>query len=243
MHTNRLFNLFAANAKKGSFLAEGNTIYVYDVIVGSDAEAEYWGGVSPQAFAKALKSIKGAVELRINSPGGDVFGARAMATAMREHDGEITAHVDGYAASAASLIAISANKTVMAEGSMMMIHKAWTFAMGNADDLTSRAALLSKIDDGLAETYASKSGGNAEDFAKMMAEETWFSADEAVSAGLAHEVAKDTKPTKKAKNAWNLSAFEKAPVAALEPDPVVATDDEHSLRIRQHAARMASRAA
>jgi ATP-dependent Clp protease, protease subunit len=241
MKTMRLLNLFASNAKRGGFRAEGNVIYVYDVIVGSDAEAEFWGGVSPQSFAKTLKGMTGPVELRINSPGGDVFGARAMASAMREYAGEITAYVDGYAASAASVIAVAAGKVVMAEGSMMMIHKAWTLAMGNADDLTSTAELLAKIDGTLADTYAARTGGKADDFAAMMADETWFSAEEAVSAGLADEVAKSEKKSK-AKNVWNLSAFDKAPAPDDEPeaDP---DNSEHEHRARAHAARMLSRAA
>jgi ATP-dependent protease ClpP protease subunit len=125
----------ARNAKKGEFRAEGNTIYLYDVIVSTKEEAEWFGGVDAETFVQTLKGMSGDVSLRINSPGGDVFAARAMAQAIREHDGKVTAHVDGYAASAASFVTSVADETVDgARRSMLMIHKAWSIALGNSDD-------------------------------------------------------------------------------------------------------------
>lgn len=239
----RLLNLLASNSRRGEFRAEGNTIFIYDVIVGSDAEAEFWGGVSPEAFAKTLRGMSGAIELRINSPGGDVFGARAIAAAMKEHDGEITAYVDGYAASAASLIAVAADKVVMADGAMMMIHKAWTFAMGNETDLIATAELLGKIDATLAETYAAKSGGNADEFAALMANETWFTAAEAVSAGLADETAPTERQASKARARWDLSAFDRAPAAPANETQPDMTQSESEHRARAHRARMLAKAA
>ena len=225
MH-HRLFNLFVANAKKGSFKAEANTIYLYDMIVGSDAEAQMFGGISPQSFAEALAGMTGTVTLRINSPGGDVFGSRAMAQAMREYPDEIIAQVDGYAASAASLIAASATKCVMAPGALMMIHKAWTLGIGNADDFLSTAALLEKIDSTLADSYAAKSGGDAAKFADMMAQETWFTPQEAKDAGLCDEIISDTKEKVSALGKWDISAFERAPAAKTEDHAAAAAEQE-----------------
>jgi ATP-dependent protease ClpP protease subunit len=161
---NKLRALLASNKKLGSFRAEGNTIYLYDMIVADDFEAEWWGGISPSGFIEQLKQMKGDVAIRVNSPGGDVFGAVAICQAMREYDGAITVHVDGYAASAASVIAVAAPKVIMAPGSFMMIHNAWTVAIGNADDMLSTAELLDKVDGSIAESYASKSGKEASVF-------------------------------------------------------------------------------
>lgn len=248
MRNTRLLNLFMANKAKGSFKAEGNTIFIYDIIVGSDAEAEFWGGVSPEAFAKALFGLKGDVHLRIDSPGGDVFAARAMQQAIREYDGNVIAHVDGYAASAASLVAVTGSKTIMAPGSMMMIHEAWTIAMGSKRDFLSTAALLEQIDGSIAETYAQKAGKEPGDFTALIEAETWFTAQGAVDAGLADEVAQE-KPKKNAKASWNLAAFEHAPQIAdddaekgdepavieeIAPEQVKPIEQ----RQRQHAARM-----
>lgn len=218
---NRLLNLLQANAKRGGFKAEtgaaGNVIELYDVIVSSDAEAQWYGGVSLQAFSRALGAMTGNVALRINCPGGDVFAGIAMAQLMREYKGgDITAHVDGYAASAASLLAVAAKKCVMAPASMMMIHKAWTFAIGNSDELLETADLLDKIDGQLAATYAAKSGKPAAEFTAMMGKDTWFTPQEAIDCGLADELASEAGGVSAfARNTlWDMSAFENAPKPA-----------------------------
>lgn len=211
MIKNRLLALLASNARKGEFKAEGNVIYVYDVIVASDAEAAWFGGVSAESFVKALRAMSGDVEIRINSPGGDVFGAKAMAHAVREYAGTVTAHIDGYAASAASYLATSAESTIMAPGSMLMIHKAWTIALGNADEFKATAALLEKIDGTIAADYtasAARRGKDAPDFAALMAEETWFTPVEAIAAGLADEEAGENIESK---ICWDFSAYERVP--------------------------------
>jgi len=211
----QLHRLIQANRGRGSFRAEGNRLAVYDVIVSSDANAAWLGGVSAEAFARELRAMTGDVELRINSPGGDVFAARAMAQAMREHPGKVTAYVDGVAASAASLLAVSAAETVMAPGSMMMIHEAWTIALGNKGDFLATAALLEKIDASIVETYQAKAGGEPAQWAALMAAETWYTAAEAVQAKLADRVS-EAKPAA-AQAAWDLGVYDNAPAPAPEP--------------------------
>lgn len=217
-----LRSLLRLNARKGEFKAEANTIYLYDMIVGDELEAEWMGGVAPKPFIDALKAMTGTVHLRINSPGGDVFAANAMAQAMREYPGEIIAHVDGVAASAASVLTVVADKAVMAPGSLLMIHKAWTMAVGDSTALLETAALLEKVDGMLAQTYAEKSGKDAAGFAEMMAAETWFTPEEAIAAGLADEVA-EAKSKAKAMARWDLSAFAAAPHAAAPVTTVTTT--------------------
>ena len=204
-----LIQLFADNRGRGYFKAEQSveeaTVYVYDYITSDD----YFGGVSAIAFAKELAAITAPViHLRINSPGGDVFAARAMEQAVREHKSTVIAHIDGYAASAASYLALAADDIIMAPGAFYMIHKAWTFAMGNADELLSTAALLEKIDTALVDTYAKATGQTAEQIAEWMAAETWFNAQEAVANGFADRVATDDPA---AQAHWNLAAYARAP--------------------------------
>lgn len=234
-----LLNLFRANAKRGSFRAEGNTIFLYDVINSNEWEAEMFGGIGPQGFADALSKMHGAVHIRINSPGGDVFAANAMVQAMREYQDEIVAHIDGIAASAASVIATAAPKVIMAPGSLMMIHNAWTLAMGDRNDLLETAALLEKVDAMLADGYARRGKLDAAAFAAMMDAETWFTPQEAIDAGLADETAED-KP--KAMAAWDLSIFGKAPKIAAAPEPDNRLE-ESGKRARHHAVRMLETAA
>jgi ATP-dependent Clp protease protease subunit len=253
MRPTRLLNLLASNAKRGEFRAQGNTIYLYAPIVGSELEAEYWGGVSPEAFIRELQAMTGPVTLRINSPGGEVFAARAMAQHVREYAGEITVIVDGLCASAATFLAATAAKTVMAPGSMYMIHKAATLGWGNADDMRSVADLLDKIDVAIMDTYARKTGRAATEFADLMAAETWLSDAEAVEIGLADEVSGDTAKATNTAGRWDLSAFERAPpLATVDPEPapianpvreveqpsVDASADENEHRRRKHVVRM-----
>ncbi|MDF0489201.1 Clp protease ClpP [Sphingomonas sp. H39-1-10] len=213
----KLLNLAQDNRGKGSGLrseatgADTTTVYVYDVIDG------FWG-VSAADFARELAAITTPkVKLRINSPGGDVFEARAMMTAIAEHPATFTAQIDGLAASAATALTIACDTVEIAEGGFYMIHQAWTFAMGNADDLTATAALLTKIDDVLIAGYAKKTGKPDAEISALMKAETWFSAQEAVDNGFADAIA--AAPDKAAKaqaRAFNLAAFANAPKALTE---------------------------
>ncbi len=226
-----------ANKGAGDFRAEGNTLWLYDVIASDDEEANWFGGVSPRQFVAALAATSGPVTIRVNSPGGSVFGAQAMVAAMRAHGEPITVQVDSLAASAASVIASEAAQTVMVPGAMLMIHKAWGMAIGNEEDMRATADLLSKIDGQIAETYARRSGGSVDDYLALMAAETWFSAEEAVAAGLADEVI--TTNNQRPKAQWDLSAYAKAPKIEAEPEiePEPAPDMRPA-RVRQLAARL-----
>lgn len=218
-----MHKLLAANRKRGFFRAEksdqadSTTIYLYDMIVDSDEEAEWWGGVSPGAFARTLNSITAPeIHLRVKSPGGSVFAARAMEQAIREHSSRIVTHVDGLAASAASFLILPSDEIIMAPGSFLMIHKAWTIAWGNEDELVKTAGLLGQIDGSLVKSYASKTGQNDADIAAWMKAETWFEADRAVELGFADSVAESSRSKGAASAraqapAWDLSAFAHAP--------------------------------
>lgn len=217
-----MHKLLISNRQRGRFDviakadADEATIYLYDMIVSTDDEAEWWGGISPQSFVKALTEITaGTIHLRVNSPGGSVFAARAMEQAIREHKSRIVVHVDGLAASAASFLIMAADEIIMAPGSFLMIHKAWTWLYGNADQMRKEADLLDQIDGSLAKTYATRSGQAEDDIAAWLADETWIEASRAVELGFADTVADDAK----AKNAtaWDLSAYQHAPAAHESP--------------------------
>jgi ATP-dependent Clp protease, protease subunit len=196
------------------------TLYLYDSIVSSEIEASWWGGVAAAKMVRDIAAVgAGTIVLRVNSPGGDVFAGQAIAQAMRDARARgvrVEAHVDGYAASAATVVSIAADEVVMAEGAMWMIHQAWTIAMGNAEDMLGAAALLEKVDGSIAEQYAKRTGKDKEYMSELMAAETWFTAAEAVDAGFADRV--DEGPAVEA--AWDLSVYGKAPkVDAPEPAP------------------------
>ncbi|WP_137719343.1 head maturation protease, ClpP-related [Methylobacillus flagellatus] len=223
----RLLKLFALNAKnshrKFEVKAEGDeaTIYLYDSIVSDDFIAEWWGGVSATSFVLQLNQITAPViHLRINCPGGDVFGARVMEQAIRQHKAKVIAHIDGYAASAASFLAIACDEVRIAKGGFVMIHKAWSISLGNADDLRKDADLLDKIDESLVTSYEEETGQPPEQIRSWMADETWFSADDALKYGFADSIAET-----KAKANWDMSVYDKAPqIANAEDTPPAPTE-------------------
>lgn len=185
------------------------TVFLYDLIVADDDTAYWYGGVSAQSFVKELLGITAdVIHLRINSPGGDVFAARAMEQAIRDQKAKVIAHVDGYAASCASWLALACDEVEISPGGFFMIHKSWTVGMGNADDFTQTASLLSKVDQTFVDSYAAETGQTAEQLLAWMAAETWFDASESVEHGFADRVAEGAV---KNKAQWDLSAYGKAP--------------------------------
>ena len=233
---NRLLNLLAANRNRGQFrveqAADEATIYLYDVIVADD----YWGGVSHKTFVPALNEIQAPViHLRVDSPGGDVFAARAIEQAIREHPSQIVAHIDGHAASAASYVVMAADQRRIAPGGFVMIHKAWTIAFGNADELLQVADLLEKIDGTLVDTYAAATGQSPDQIREWLAAETWFTADEAVANGFADEIATGKQSGASARTRWDLSAYEHPPeIPANDPEPAPAAySQQHHDHLRR----------
>lgn len=213
--------------------SDETTIYLYDAIVADEETAYWWGGVSAEALVPEIRNIKGGtIHLRINSPGGDVFAAQTIAQAIRDTGAKVIAHIDGYAASAATVVSIAADEVEIAEGGFFMIHNAWTWAMGNAGDLTATADLLTKIDLSLAAQYSKKSGMSIEGVRAAMDSETWYSANEAVEAGLVDRIAEG----KKANAEWNMSAYAKAPKIESKH-----TDGADQLATEEHRARQQQR--
>lgn len=161
-------------------------IRIYDIIG--------WPFIEAQDIADQLDQITAAnLVVAINSPGGDIFDAVAIYNLIRQHAAKVTTRVDGIAASAASIIAQAGDQRVMVSGSQMMIHKAWTIALGNADEMAKVAEVLAKQDSIIAGIYAERSDGDKDTYASLMAEESWFDADETVDAGLADEVVKPAR--------------------------------------------------
>lgn len=145
-------------------------------------EIGYWG-VTAKDFIQQLDAITTpSIVVRINSPGGDVMDGLAIYAALQAHPATISTQVDGWAASAASFIALASDTVTMAPNAFLMIHKAWSIAIGNADDFKAQAAVLDKIDGQLAAIYAKKTGMTAAAALGLMAAETWFTADEALEA-------------------------------------------------------------
>jgi ATP-dependent protease ClpP protease subunit len=142
-------------------------------------------GLTAKSFTNQLASVTGPLEVHINSGGGDVWDGISIKNAIEAHKGPVTTVVDGIAASIASVIAQAGTERVMMAGSMMMIHEAFTVAAGNSADLAKTAQTLDEVSANLAAIYARAAGGTVEDWRSAMKEETWYTAEQAVAAGLA----------------------------------------------------------
>jgi ATP-dependent Clp protease, protease subunit len=170
----------------------------YAIQSSSDNEAEVevsiydeigFGGVTAKDFMAEVKKFKGQhIHLRINSVGGSVIEGAAIYNALRRHKGGLTVHVDGLAASMASVIAMAGEEVYIADNAMLMIHNPWSMTMGDADDLRKEADVLDKLKNTLVNAYAKKTGMETEDIAAMMDEETWLNATQSVAMGFADEI-------------------------------------------------------
>lgn len=151
--------------------------------------------VSASDVVSELKSLEtDTLTVRVNSPGGDVYEGLAIMNALRAHSATVTAVVEGLAASAASFIAVGgADRVVMRPTAELMIHDAMSFVGGNAAEMGRVVTDLERISNNLASVYATRGGGDPAEWRERMRAETWFSADEAVAAGLADAV-EDGRP-------------------------------------------------
>lgn len=174
-------------------------IWIYD-----DIGPDWLGLVSAKSIISELGKAKKAepVTVRVNSPGGDVVEAQAIYNALRRHSGDggkVTVEVDALAASAASFIAMAGDEVRMAENAMMMIHKAWSLTVGNADDMRASAEVLDKFDGILASTYAARAKLDTEEVMDLLASETWLTAAEAVEKGFADSIGQSLNVAAKVK--------------------------------------------
>lgn len=167
-------------------------IYIYGII-GQD----FWGdGVSAKQFATDLKGLGNAVKtinLRINSEGGDVFAGKAIYTLLQGHDAKIIVHIDGLAASAASFVAMAGDEIRIAEGAFVMIHNAWTVAMGGAEDFRRTADLLETVNSTIISVYEARTKQDPKQLKKWMDAEKWFTGPEALEHGFADKLVENVK--------------------------------------------------
>ena len=161
-------------------------------LYGEISDASWFGDeTTPAQVAEELKALGDitALDVYINSPGGDVFAGLAIYNILRRLEGvRVTAHVDGLAASAASVIVMAADRIVMPRNALLMIHRAWAYANGNAAELQKMADTLERIDGQLAQIYADRGGQSREKMAALMEAETWMDAAQAAELGLCDEI-------------------------------------------------------
>lgn len=159
------------------------------VLSGTIDSGESWydDTVWPSRFRSELDGHAGeAIQVEINSPGGDVFAGFEIYNMLLAHTGSVRVRVVGMAASAASLIAMAADpgELVMCEASMLMIHNPWTLAAGNSDALREQADVLDMIRDVMVSCYMRRFTGTREELERLLGEETWMTPERACELGL-----------------------------------------------------------
>lgn len=182
-------------------------ILIYDEI------DPFWG-VSAGDFANELNALEAdEIVVGINSPGGIVFDGIAIMNALKRHPAKVIARIDGLAASAASFIAMAGDEIQTSKYAEMMIHEARGVVMGTADDFKEMRDLLIRHNESIASVYADRAGGDVKDWLKLMKNETWFTADEMVAAGLADSIIEPADESSAAdeadslKNRFDLTVF------------------------------------
>jgi ATP-dependent protease ClpP protease subunit len=155
-------------------------LMIYDEIGG-------WG-ISARQFANELQALGkiGTLTARIHSPGGDVFEGMAIYNMIKGHPAHKVCHIDGLAASMASVIAMAFDEVIMPENAMMMVHKPWGGTLGDAEDMRKYADLLDKVESNLVGAYQQKTGLPEAELHMLLAAETWLTGREAVEKGFAN---------------------------------------------------------
>lgn len=159
--------------------------------------------VSAANLSKQLEALGDVeqIDVYINSYGGEVAEGLAIYNALRRHKAKVTTYCDGFACSIASVIFMAGDERIMGESSLLMIHNAWTYAMGNSAELRKQADDLEKITQASVEAYKSHSSLSEKEIKKLMDNETWILPEEALSYGFATTVDK-TENEKASQSAW-----------------------------------------
>lgn len=210
--------LWLDNPPKGQ-VTDTTDLYIFDEI------GDY--GVDGSMVARMLAAITTPkVTVHLHSPGGNAYDGVAIYTALQKCPARVRVEIEGLAASAASIIAMAGDEIVASTGSILMVHDAWMGCVGNAADMIKASEMLGTISESMAEIYGKTCDQPAKKWRAMMQAETWFTAEEALKAGLVHAVldphntsaapgvdqmAQDAVP-------WDLTAFTYAGRSAA-PDP------------------------
>jgi ATP-dependent protease ClpP protease subunit len=193
-------------------------------------------GITASQFMQDLRAVDDGVSPVIaafNSIGGDLFDGLAMHNTLSRLGERCTARIDALAASAASVAVCGAHKVVIAANAMYMIHNPWTYAAGDADSFRKVADVLDQTMEAIIAAYMAKAPNIDEaELRRMVAAETWLTANEAVALGLADEVGDGVQVKACLGQGAVLQRYQHAPAELLaqldeapEPDPELEPHD------------------
>ena len=187
-----------------------NSSEVTDVYLFSDIGTF---GVSAQSFVEEIKEYENKeLAIHINSLGGEVFEGMAIYSIIQRRKAKTTVYIEGIAASIASVIALAADEVIMSENSLLMIHNAWGGSSGDAKEMRKQADVLDKISNEIAEIYVKKTHLPYNEIERMMSEETWLTAEEAVALGFVDSISEPIKVAAK----YDVSKFKNITLEKVE---------------------------
>ena len=211
-----------------------------EIIIYAGIGQSWWDDgsmISAKQFSDELKKIPDTVNtlnVRINSPGGDVFDGIAIYNRLKQHKAKKVIYIDGLAASIASIIALAGDEINMGEGALYMIHLPWTFAMGDRKDLDSTINRLMDIEEQMVGIYAKKTKLERSEVRSMLEEETWMSADEAIEKGFVTKKVDDTV-------AIAASAIKNSKWFSKKPEKYFSDTEATQTKIKELKEKIASR--
>lgn len=185
---------------------EGERRFVFDAIESGEVEIFcygdimdsywFWDPINPPLGYITQDSVKDALDkaagkpvlFRIHSSGGDIMAASAIRALLMSYPGKVICQIDGLCASAATYIATAGSKVQMQDSAFFMIHDPWTVTIGNVDDHRVSISMLKELKKGIVEAYSAKSALEQSQIEKMMADETWMSAQTALENGFVDEI-------------------------------------------------------
>lgn len=180
-------------------------VLIYDEI----GESWFSDGVTAKGFAESLARLGDVsdINVRINSPGGKVFEGMAIYNTLKNHKATVNVHIDGLAASIATVIAMAGDNIHMAKNALFMIHDPAAVAIGTARDMLETASMLEAVENTIVDVYADRTGMEDAAIRSAMNAETWYSADDAKAAGFVQNVT----PNKQVAASFDVSKFTNAP--------------------------------
>lgn len=198
---------------------------VRDIFIYSTIEHDDLIGMSANKLINSLGDLKALskIVLHINSEGGDLFEGVAIYNLLKDSGVEIEAVIEGFCASSASVIAMSASKIIMKRGSVLMIHKPITFAAGTSEELNKCAEVLNMITENIIDIYQARTGLSRGTINDLMNKESYMSGEMAKSLGFCdeYENAQDNnQENEPAKPEENIPAENSAPRPVLNFLPV-----------------------
>lgn len=172
------------NMKKADKTGE---IYIYGDIVSYKWDDS---DVTAKSFKDDLDALDDidTLNIYINSAGGSVFQGQAIYSILKRHKAHKNVYIDGIAASIASVIAMAGDAIFMPKNAMVMIHRPWTIAIGNVDDMLAAAEALEKIGIAIKAIYMERFNQGEDKLQELLDAETWLTADECLEYGLCDEV-------------------------------------------------------